>query len=195
MKTKFMKTLGVVMAAVLCFGMTALAAPSPSGTGFTGSATDKSGNAVTLTVSQTFSADEQTAVDTVKTADGLKAILGSDYNENMVVQSVINVSAPEGAEFPLTISFPVAGVTSSSKVQILHWNGSAWEKIATTVGNGTASGTFNSLSPVAFVVDKTTAATGTSPKTGAATTTATVALLGLCAAVAAFGFKKRSVVK
>ena len=58
------------------------------------------------------------------------------------------------------------------------------------------AGTFSSLSPVAFVVDKTTltSATGTatSPATSA-TTVSAVAVLGLAAVAAAFGLKKKAV--
>lgn len=72
----------------------------------------------------------------------------------------------------------------------------AWEKIDTTVADGTVTGTFSSLSPVAFVVDKTTltSATGTatSPATSA-TTVSAVAVLGLAAVAAAFGLKKKAV--
>ncbi|MFQ9345521.1 MAG: hypothetical protein ACLR2O_08200 [Coprococcus sp.] len=72
--------------------------------------------------------------------------------------------------------------------------GSAWEKIDTTVADGTVTGTFSSLSPVAFVVDKTTltSATGTatSPATSA-TAVSAVAVLGLAAVAAAFGLKRK----
>ena len=62
--------------------------------------------------------------------------------------------------------------------------------------DGTVTGTFSSLSPVAFVVDKTTltSATGTatSPATSA-TAVSAVAVLGLAAIAVAFGLKKKAV--
>ena len=105
----------------------------------------------------------------------MKEVLGSDFNANMTVADVKKVTAPEGAEFPLKITFAMKGVTASSKVQILHYNGSAWEKIDTTVADGTVTGTFSSLSLVT-----------------SATAVSAVAVLGL-AAVAAFGLKKKVV--
>ena len=51
-------------------------------------------------------------------------------------------------------------VTSSSKVEVLHYDTTAskWEVLESSVGEGTITATFNSLSPVAFVVDNQTAA-------------------------------------
>lgn len=137
-----------------------------------------------------------------------KADLGNNPGENgqsdslnllvLTVADVKEVTAPEGAKFPLKITFAMKGVTASSKVQILHYDAkkAAWEKIDTTVADGTVTGTFSSLSPVAFVVDKTTltSATGTatSPATSA-TTVSAVAVLGLAAVAAAFGLKKKAV--
>ena len=107
----------------------------------------------------------------------MKEVLGSDFNANMTVADVKEVTAPEGAKFPLKITFVMKGVTASSKVQILHYNrsASAWEKIDTTVADGTVTGTFSSLSLVT-----------------SATAVSAVAVLGL-AAVAAFGLKKKVV--
>ena len=74
-------------------------------------------------------------------------------------------------KFPITITFDVLGVTSSSKVEVLHYDTTAskWEVLESSVGEGTITATFNSLSPVAFVVDNQTAAA--IDKTNAGTTT------------------------
>ena len=113
----------------------------------------------------------------IKTEAKLKEVLGSDFNANMTVADIKEVTAPEGAKFPLKITFAMKGVTASSKVQILHYDAekAAWEKIDTTVADGTVTGTFSSLSPVT-----------------SATAVSAVAVLGL-AAVAAFGLKKKVV--
>lgn len=50
----------------------------------------------------------------------MKEVLGSDFNANMTVADVKKVTAPEGAKFPLKITFAMKGVTASFKVQILH---------------------------------------------------------------------------
>ena len=199
MKSRILKTVGLIAAMVSCIGMTVFAAPSPAASTVVtavSSATDTDGNAVNVSISSEIPAKYTQAVADIKTEAKLKEVLGSDFNANMTVADVKEVTAPEGATFPLTITFAMKGVTASAKVQILHYTGSEWEKISTTVGEGTVTGTFNSLSPVAFVVDKTTlsSTTGTtaSPATSA-TTVSAVAVLGLAAAVTAFGLKKKAV--
>lgn len=200
MKARVLKTIGVVMAAVMCLGMTALAAPSQEAPTYVvkgvSAATDKAGNKVPVTMDSNFSAEEQKAVDTLKTEDGLKAVLGDAYNANMIIANIVNVTADVAEDaYPLIITFNVTGVTASSKGQILNFNGTSWVKVPTTFGEGTMTGEFDHLSPVAFVVDKTTVSgSKTSPKTSASSTAA-VTLIGLCAVVAAVGLKKKSFVK
>ncbi len=206
MKSKVMKLAGLMMALVVCFGMTAVAAPSPSAGNFvvTGvsSAKDKSGNDISgLIKVKELPAEYASVAAELKTEAGLKAALGSDYNSNMVVADIRDVVVEGDVEFPVTLTFTMNGITTKSKVQILHYTGTEWEKIPTIVGNGTVTGTLNSLSPVAFGVDKKTVSGGTSttgkpgstsPKTSASSV-ATVALIGLFAAVAVCGLKKKTI--
>lgn len=153
----------LTLALSLSIGAFAAESPSVSGVVTGGTGTDADGNAVAITITE--------AVDSAAKAqlDDLKTVLGSDYTENMVVADVKEVTAPEGTVFPVQITFDVTGVTSGSEVIVLHHNGTEWEKVAVdAVGDGTVTATFESLSPVAIVVEKTAAsATGTtSPKTG-----------------------------
>lgn len=200
MKSKVMKTIGVVAAFVSCVGMTALAAPSPEASTVVTkvqSATDKNGNTVEVSIASEIPEEYTAAVAEVKTEAVLKEILGEAFNENMTVADVKEVTVPEGTVFPVTITFGMKGVTKDTKVQILHYNGTEWEKIDTGVAEGSVTGIFGSLSPVAFVVDKTTLASGTastSPATSASTASV-IAGIGIAAAVAAFGLKKKAVVK
>ena len=179
MKSRILKTVGLIAAMVSCIGMTAFAAPSPAASTVVtavSSATDADGNAVNVSITSEIPAEYTQAVADIKTEAKLKEVLGSDFNANMTVADVKEVTAPEGAKFPLKITFAMKGVTASSKVQILHYNGSAWEKIDTTVADGTVTGTFSSLSPVT-----------------SATAVSAVAVLGLAAVAAAFGLKKKAV--
>ena len=182
MKSRIMKTIGLVAAMVACVGMTVFAAPSPSASTVVTGATAKDAKVVIKEVP----AENANAVTEVKSEAGLKKALGDDFSANMTVADVVEVSVEStnggSVTFPIDITFNVKGVTTSTKGQILHWNGSEWEKIPTKMGNGTMTGTFTSLSPVAFVVDKTTLASGTasSPKTSAAAVSG-VAVLGLAA--------------
>ena len=95
----------------------------------------------------------------------------------------------------MTLTFSAKCVVEDTKGTILHYDGNAWEVIDTTIGEGTMKGTFDSLSPVAFVVDKTTLKSGTSvgtesPKTGVSVPVMGMAV-GLGAIVIATGLKKK----
>lgn len=197
MKGRVLKTLGVVMAMVMTLGMSVCAASSPNGATYVvngiASAVDKNGNDISsMVVIQEIPSKYQAAVAELKTEAGLKAALGDEYNENMIVTDVIDVVVKGEVAFPITLTFNVNGVTKTTKAKILHYTGSEWEKIDTQVGEGTVTGTFHSLSPVAIVVDKTTTVGATSsPKTNAQSVTG-IALVGMFAIVAACGMKKRS---
>lgn len=209
MKSRVLKIFSAVMVLVMCLGMTAMAAESPAAGVVTkiNKAVDANGNDITGKVvvqevaKSEFPAEYQAVVDEVKTEAGLKAALaavGVAWDENLVVADVKDVDIvgdKNAVAFPVTITFEMKGVVPASKVIVLHWTGSAWEKVDSTVGEGTVTATFNSLSPVAFIVDKTTLSSGTkSPKTSASSTAA-VALLGMSALVAVCGLRKKSVLR
>ncbi|MDD3414343.1 MAG: hypothetical protein EOM31_11420 [Bacteroidia bacterium] len=200
------KLMSLLVAAAMVVGMTSTvfaSSASPSANGVMAAveaATDANGNAVSVTIQDTASAPlteaEKKAVEEIKTTATLQAVLGAEYNANMTVADVKEVSAPEGTVFPIDITFKVNGVNASTKGSLLHFDGSAWEKIDTKFGNGTMTGTFKSLSPVAIVIDKTTATTAatsngttpsaTSPKTSesnGAWAAAVVAVFAIGAAV------------
>lgn len=177
------KVLAVLCAAVMTVGMatTVFALPSPTVSGIVGGvqkAVDADGNEVKVIVEKvsdeavmkSFTEEEKKAVEEVKSIDKVKEIMGDAFVEGMQVVDIRNVKVEGDAKFPLTITFKVSGVTADSKVSVLHFDTTkkAWEVLKGKAGDGTIEATFNSLSPVAFVVDKDTAAAmeGTSPKTG-----------------------------
>lgn len=209
MKSKVLKIFSAVMVLVMCLGMTTMAAQSPVAGVVTEiiKAVDANGNDITAQVvvrevqKSEFPVEYQALADEIRTEEGLKAALaqaGVAWDKNLVVADVKDVAIigdESQIKFPVTITFKMKGVVSTSKVIVLHWMGSAWENVPSTVGEGTVTATFNSLSPVAFIVDKTTVSSGTtSPKTSASSTAA-VALLGMSALVAVCGLKKRSVLR
>ena len=164
MRLNLKKAVAVVTAAltICAMSVTAFAQGSVKSTGVVSPQGAKDANGNSVTVSTAFiPAEYAEAVNTVKTTDGLKAVLGDAYVEGMEVVDAMDVSVPEGTPMPVTITFDVPGVGADTKVAVLHYNGSAWEVLEGTAGNGTITATFTSLSPVAFVVDKNTA-TGTS---------------------------------
>lgn len=195
------KLMALVSAVVLAAATvtTAFAAPSVTVSGVVSgiqSATDKNGNEVGIrieNISETdLTAEETTAVEEIKSIDKVKEVMeaaGVTFEEGMQVVDIKNVIAPEGTEFPVTITFKVAGVTANSRVAVLHFDTAkgAWEVVESKAGEGTITATFNSLSPVAFVVDKDTAANGaTSPQTGEPITLA-LAGLAICAGAVGMG--------
>lgn len=217
MKGKFLKTIGLALATAACIGMTAFAAPSPtastpvSDTAVSG--TDANGQAIDISdiiITSDTSSEYADVVNNIQTEAGfaqivkelnLASVIGASSEENVTLMDVKDVKVIGNVKFPVTLTFSVKGVVPTTKGTILHYNGTAWEVIDTTMGNGTMTGTFDSLSPVAFVVDKTTLAGGstsgsqgssdtTSPQTEAAYPAA-AGLLGLTGIAVIAALKKR----
>lgn len=218
MKSKFFKTIGLALAAAACIGMTAFAAPSPtastpvsdtavSGTDADGQAIDISDIIITSEIPSEYADvvnEIQTEAGFAKVVENLDLVkvTGASSAGNLTLLDVKDVYVKGNVKFPVTLTFNVKGVVSTTKGTILHYNGTAWEVIDTTMGNGTMTGTFDSLSPVAFVVDKTTlqGAEGSgsdsssdtkSPQTAAAYPAA-AALIGLSGIAVIAALKKRA---
>lgn len=175
----------VAMMMTAAMSMTVMAKGSPVAGGVVNtitSATDKNDNAVEVEIRK-MPEKYKAVAEEIKSVDKVKEVLGADFVEGMEVvdvQDVVvvdqngNVISSENIAFPLTLTFKVPGVLPSTKVAVLHYDTAkgAWESVPCKAGNGTIEATFNSLSPVAFVIDKNTAAGGagadgkTSPKTG-----------------------------
>lgn len=117
-------------------------------------AVDKNGNAVKATLGEVE--DKSLIEDIRKTFKDVLRAAGIEVTEGMEVVDVKDVTVPEGTEFPVTITFKAAGVTSETRVEVLHYTGSEWEVVKSKAGEGTITATFTSLSPVAFVIDKDT---------------------------------------
>ena len=193
MRNGMKKWCGFVMAAVMVctMGMTAFAANSPTASGVVNkvsSAVDKNGNAVKVEI-QAIPEEYKEVAQEIKSIDKVKEVLGNQFVEGMEVVDVRDVVVVgDKAEFPLTITFEVPGVLSTTKVAVLHYSDEkkAWEVVPSKAGKGTIEATFDSLSPVAFVADKNTSASAagsdsvTSPKTGEGMT---ASILGISAIV------------
>ena len=209
------KLTAVLCAAVLCLSTAAsvFAQPSPEVSGVvTGvfGGTNADGDAVEVTLSE-VPAEYQAAVEQVKDSAFVQNLLGDAFVEGMQVVDVKDVTVPEGTVFPVTITFNVTGVTADSTVAVLHYDtaAGAWEVVESKAGNGTITATFDSLSPVAFVVDGNAAAgstaagassqtsgSATSPKTGETSVLSMAAVIAAAAlagmAVVSFYSKKRA---
>lgn len=166
----------ITMVMVMCLAATvAFADNSKTYTVETKGATDKNGNAITVTAKET--------TVTITPEEAAKIINDSKVKaKNLTVAYIMDLSVPEGTLFPVKIIFNISGVGNDQGVYVFHWNGSVWE----LVGEGTGSSveaTFNSLSPVAIVVQNAS----TSYNTGAADY-APLAIMVILIAIAAAGF-------
>lgn len=168
---KIKRLAGICAAAVLALSMSlgAFAAESPSAEGIviSGKTSDADGNTVQVTLEEVTDTAAKAMLDY---ADYLKQIIGDEYIEGMKVADMKDVSVPDGTPMPVTIEFEVNGVNKNTKVVVLYYNGTEWEKVKVdAVDYRSVTATFDSLSPVAFILDKVdeTANVGTtSPKTG-----------------------------
>lgn len=201
--TKF-AAFSMALIAAFSMGISAFAAPSPSTNGVVtgGQGTDANGNTVVATVTEVANPEIKKEVETKEALvavlekilekgsnETVKTILESVQQGKAEVADIKEVSVPEGTPMPVTLTFDVNGVKAGSKVVILHYNGTEWENIPVdNVADGKITATFDSLSPVAFIVEKdaqvTTAGT-TSPQTGTSPVIMFLAagvVLGLCGA-------------
>lgn len=98
-----------------------------------------------------------------ETVTSAKTAAASLVSANATVLKVVDVSLPENFS-KATLTFNISGIVAGENVTVLHQKkDGTWEKIsADKVGTGTVTATFTSLSPVAFVVDGTSAKTGES---------------------------------
>lgn len=197
MKTKKLVSLALTAMLLLTVAVSAFAAPSPSGNGAVDkitSAADANGHSIEVELKQA----DPVIIAKARDPETLKAVLVSDYTPNMKVFDVKDVVVPEDTVFPVTLTFTVSGVTGDSKGAFLHYDDSNYEKVVATFGTNTMTGTFNGLSPIAFVVDTTTLAPTDVPTTGNTTPSPdtgdrvmpVLALTGLCLLGAVYAGKK-----
>lgn len=191
----------IAMSLVLMMGFQAVASDSPSTDGIVTEAlqaVDKNGRSVEIDV-QALPEEYTHLAEEIKDVSALKAVLGSAYVDGMEVidvRDVVIVGDTSLVEFPLTITFKVPGVLSTTKVAVLHYADGAWQVEPSKAGNGTITATFDSLSPVAFVVDKNTSSSAvTSPETGENTAVPAVGAVVIVAVLGAAVLRKKAFVK
>ncbi len=194
------KVLSIVLAGTLsiAMGITAFATPSPEKnavvTEYT-DAVDNNGKNVEIIIEELTSEGKEAAT-VLEDKQMLKTIIGDNYVEGMEVIDVREVRAVGDPVFPVTITFKVPGVLASTNVAVLHYENGAWTEEPSKAGKGTITATFDSLSPVAFVVDKNTSASSTeSPKTSETSTVAVAGVVAIVALAGAVVFRKRTALK
>ena len=192
MRKSIFKTIGLVAAMVSCIGMTVFAEPSVSAsTVVTGvvEATDAAGKKASVTVVPTE--NEEAAAD-IKKESTLKTVLGNKYNANYKVVDVKDIKAEGDVQWPVSITFSVTGVTANTKGVVAQYVNGRWAVIDVKMGNGTITGTFDSVGTLAFILDTTTLQSGTasSPQTSASAA-ALAGVVGISAAAGAVLLKKK----
>lgn len=193
---KKLVSLGLSLVLMLSLSMTALAAPSPSANVTVG--------AVTASTSVKLASGSVATVAVVAVTSAVKdagAAYVATLNTAAVVLDVVevNLTGASAADFEagVTLTFNVTGVKAGDVVYVLHQKADGtWENfLADSVGNGTVTATFHSLSPVGFVLANTVVvpeAAATSPKTGQTSTVLLVELMALISFAGAAVFAKRA---
>lgn len=191
----------MTMSLVLMMGFQAIAADSPATDGIVTEAiqaVDKNGNVVEIDVLPLPEEYKQVAEE-IKSPAMLRTVLGSAYVDGMEVidvRDVVIVGDASLVEFPLTITFKVPGVLATTKVAVLHYVNGAWQVEPSKAGNGTITATFDSLSPVAFVIDKNTSSSAvTSPQTGEHNAAPIAGMIVIVAVLGAAVLGKKTVIK
>lgn len=154
---------------VMAMGTTAFAATSPT-TKTTDTTTTEATSYANVTVAAeggvvidgvaSTVAPTVTAVTTAKVEEAQAQAVASIAETAKVLQ-MVDVSLPVSFE-KVQLTFNVNGVTAGQKIAVLHQkHDGSWETITPdSVGNGTVTATFTSLSPVAFVAYNASAQTG-----------------------------------
>ena len=131
---------------------------------------------VAQNVSATITSVHPSIVDTAKNAASVLV------DKDSTVLKVVDVKLP--VKFSsATITFNVSGVVAGQNIQVLHQEANGqWVVIpGATVGNGTVTATFTSLSPVAFVSAATSDKTGEMISTFAILSLISLAGTAVCA--------------
>ena len=181
--------IAVVLAMVMCLGVTAFAQGSTISIGTVETAKDESGNAVAVTVEESTVTPTVTEVASVIEEAVPTTVKGTTFTVLGVIDVHVDVMPAGGV---------LKGVTANDTVHVMHYNGSKWEHVQTCKGDH-VWGKFTSLSPVAFVIEKAPAAdttpstpSGESPKTGETNALAVAGVVVLLAGVTAVvALKKR----
>ncbi len=195
---KIMKSL-IMLMVILSMSMTVFAVESPTESVVVagvveGASVDKDGNWVDVVVEHV---DEEllAEIEFIAEPAELQAFLGDLYKEGMEVveiREVYIVGDQSLINWPVTIVFDVEGVTANTDVHVLHYTEGAWEIVDSVAGAGTITATFESLSPVAFVIGETSS-TATSPETGEVNMIAIATVVAGLALAVAYTTRKKEV--
>lgn len=161
------KIAGLLMALmVMTMGTTAFAATSPTTNNTTTTATTATAYANVTSSGVMIDGTTSTVAPTIKAVttaqvEAAQAQAVATVAPTAKVLQMVDVSLPVSFT-KAQITFNVSGVVAGQKIAVLHQkHDGTWEVIAPdSVGNGTVTATFTSLSPVAIVAYNASAQTG-----------------------------------
>ena len=159
------KKIAVVLTAlmVMAKGTTAFAATSPTTKTSETTTTEATAYANVTVAAGGIVIDgvASTAAPTVKAVTTAQTQAVASVAPTAKVLQMIDVTLPVSFE-KAQLTFSVNGVTAGQKIAVLHQkHDGSWEVInPDSVGNGTVTATFTSLSPIAFVAYNASAQTG-----------------------------------
>ena len=187
----------LILSLLICLtlGMSALAAPSPSASTVRvsrlvvdGQEVDVDQLIVTLVHETAQNSEVREWLERLSAEDALAQLVDSRL-AGMRLAILFDAYYTGGKIHNVTITFELPGIRAGETVYCIHYHDNEWETIVPdSVEDNQVTVTFDSLSPVGFVVEQDSAAasaSGTSPKTGAANTMTYVICLGLAAAAGA----------
>ncbi len=152
---KFVSALLTVVA-TMSISVAAFAVGSVTDTGVqleSNKVTSSNGTSITVKSENTVSTEVKEKLE-----KNVSAVLGS--GKELVSANYQDITISEGSlkdGETVTLTFKVGSVAADSTVDVLHFNGTAWEKVTGKYdpNAGTVTGIFKSFSPVAIVVSKT----------------------------------------
>lgn len=134
--------------------------------------------------------------EVVKVKDDVAATAKAeaDKTEGASLLAVMDIVTNYEPGKPVEITFSVEGINEGDNIQVLHFTNGEWEKVdVSSVGKGTVTAKFTSLSPVAIVKLPATNNGGTdgnkAPATGSTAPVAAVLAMICLAGVAVCGKK------
>ena len=140
------------------------------------SAVDADGNDVEIVVDYIVdAASAGAAFVTIEQTDTAYNLVKATYPgiapENVRMISLMDVYIKGDAsliKFPITLTFEVNSVESTTKAYVIHFEDNDWVILDSVAGDGTVSAEFDSLSPVSIFVDSSTLGVTdeTAPNTG-----------------------------
>ena len=160
------KVLALAMMLTLLLGLTAQASSSTTTNTTESSASSPSSAASSTSVAYAEGVTASDGGQITSVSEGIRnealAQAQALVGPNASIYKIFDYTPRGAVSYPYTATFSVSGITAGMSVTVLHKGVDGWEVVPSSAGNGTVTATFTSLSPVAIVVNATSAKTADS---------------------------------